>query len=79
MITKVFSQPMDTRKVEVSINKEENFIDFYFVKDNNKQWFYDIPLDDYLNEVVINNTTWEQHMKEKRWFTKEMSDFIKSK
>lgn len=70
MIKQLFKQPMDKRTVLVEISDDS--IDFYFKKGTEKQWFYDIPKDEWNKDYP----RWQDHMNEKGWFTTEMELFI---
>ncbi len=69
-MTKQFKQPMDKRTVEVEI--KDGSIDFSFAKEDMRQWFYDIPISEWTKDYP----RWQDHMREKRWFTPEMEKFI---
>ncbi len=69
-MTKNFSNPNDSRTIEIKI--ENGWIDFGFIREEENQWFYDIPCSEWKEQYP----RWQDHMREKSWFTKEMANFI---
>jgi hypothetical protein len=55
----------------ITIKIDEHFILFSFPTERNRE-FYDIPKHEWLSA----QDNWQNHMREKSWFTEEMENFI---